>query len=253
MYKLIRLILITSVFAGNVSLANIMSLTPGLSAEGTITYDEVSSVVIDTQQSDSFALGAESSSVNNGLVNGMNPITGSLVSSLSFNSDLSAQNSDIDFEYVSYFFDLTLSNNLVSDAVEYVFNFDFFHQVEATANLAQGDDAFVDSSISLFDQNNVELVFSSISSDLNNGPFSLSDNLQFSTTLAAGESATFSGLFEANLFSFGESSFNVLSQGNVSLMAANILSTDIPEPGAASLALLSCALMLTMRRHPKSR
>ena len=234
-----------------VSLANVVSLPTGVEVNASISFDEINSQLFDTQQADSFGLGIASSDVDNAVVTGSNPIAGSMLSALFIDSALSAQNSEIDFEYVSYFFDVTLTNSLLSDSVEFLFDFEFMQQVNATANENIGADAFADSTLSIVDNNNAELLFSSVLSDLNNGPVSFSDQFDFSFILAPSESLTFSGMFEANLFSFDESAFSVLTEGQLSLSAVNVIGDNVAVSAPSGFYVLLIASMAVLVRRVK--
>ena len=243
--KLKSMIMISALLFPTLSSASIMSLPTGVEAQGSIEFDEINSFGASASQNDTFGIGTNTSSVTDTIVTGDNPVTGSMVAPMSFDLSLSAANTDVDFEYYAYMFDVTLSNNLLSDTVEFFFSFDFFQQAEANANDLFLDDAFVDTSLSLTDNLGSAMLFSSLGSDLNNGVSSLSDSFDFSFVLAAGESLTFSGLIELNAYAFGETDFDLLTSGQLALTDLSV--TRVAEPSLLALFAMSC-LLLTRRR-----
>ena len=221
----------------------------GTAADATLAFDDLSSYISATQQTDSFMMGAQSSQVNNGLLSGNNPISAVMNDPIFINSSLDAENSDVDFEYVRYFFEVNLNNASADSTAEFVFDYRISQQVSASASDPLVDDAFVDSAFALLDDTNQEFLFRTISSELNTGPQTSNDSGTFSFLLNAGESLSFGGYYESNLYSFGEAAFSALTNAELTLSSVNITTNNVSAPGHLALMFMFSSLMLVKRRR----
>ncbi|MEP1448957.1 MAG: hypothetical protein ABJK37_22830 [Paraglaciecola sp.] len=219
-----------------------------ITVTATVAFDDISSFILDTQQADSFRIGTQGSQVNDGLITGNNPVNGSLNESIVISSTLGAQNINVDFEYVRYFFDVNLSNTAADNTAEFVFDYGIFQQVSTAVSDPFTDDAFADSAIALFDNNNLEFVFSAISSDINPGPQTVAKSGTFSFLLNPGESLSFGGYYESNLYSFGDAAFSSLTSIELALTAVNMTINEVSEPSSFTLTFMLASLAMGYRR-----
>lgn len=245
--KLKNLGLLSILLLPTITQASILPLST--TADASVAFCDVSSFIFDTQQADSFAIGTQRSEVNDGVVIGDNPVSAVLSDPIFINSSLGAQNTDVDFEYVRYFFDVNLSNSSADSTAEFVFDYRIFQQVSASASDPFADDAFADSTITLFDDNNLAFLFSSVSSDINMGAQTVTDSGTFSFLLNPGESLSFGGFYESNLYSFGDAAFFALTNTELALSAVNMATNEVSEPGHLALMFMFSALMLANRRR----
>ncbi|ABG39366.1 hypothetical protein Patl_0838 [Paraglaciecola sp. T6c] len=247
--KLKRLGLLSILLLPTVTQASILPL--GTTADATVAFDDVSSFILDTQQTDRFSIGAQSSQMNDGVVTGDNPVSAVLNDPIFINSSLGAQNTDVDFEYVRYFFDVNLSNSSADSTAEFVFDYRIFQQVSASASDPFVDDAFADSTITLFNDNNLAFLFSSVSSDINMGAQTVTDSGTFSFLLDPGESLSFGGFYESNVYSFGEAAFSSLTNAELVLTTVNETTNNVSEPTGFALTFIFASLAMGYRRQGK--
>ncbi|MGJ8682101.1 hypothetical protein [Paraglaciecola sp.] len=235
------LILLTVIPLG---MANAIVIPADVSVQGTVGFDDVNSYVGGTSQSDSMGAGGNSSSVNDGIVTGDNPVTDQLTNPLFVNANLSATNQEVDFDFFSYSFEVLIENNMATDA-EFFFTFDYSQNL--TAN---GDDAGVSSSISLFDDMDDEIILSNVDADSFFGPLSdsKSDSVDFSFNVASGSQLSFGGSLDLTMFAYGTSSFSALTDFSLSLTKVKYQSTDVPAPAMLSAFLIAALMMLRRKK-----
>ncbi|MCF2948040.1 PEP-CTERM sorting domain-containing protein [Paraglaciecola aquimarina] len=222
--------------------ANAIVIPAGVSIEGTVSFDDSSSFVFDAVQDDSMGIGTSISSITGGSAAPTNSISQQLTDPLFINSNLSASNVDVDFDFVSYFFSVDLVNNLANE-VEFFFSF----ELEQTASV-NGDDAGILSEINLTDDFG-DAIFSSEFELYSDDSQVNSEFVNFSFLLGAGESLTFDGLVDLTVFNYDTSNFSLLTEASLSLTSLVQNSTDVSAPGTLSV-LLSVGLMgLGFRRR----
>ncbi|MDU0356284.1 hypothetical protein RS130_22485 [Paraglaciecola aquimarina] len=229
-----------------IGVAQAIVIPTGVSVEGTVHFDDLGSYVDLTTQNDGMGAGSTSSAITDANVTGDNPISSQLTDPLFIRSSLSAENLDIDFEFVSYFFEVTLENNL-ANTTEFFFTFSYSQQADATANDSVGGDAFVDSNIELEDELGSSLVSSYLASNLNDGLQIFTDSLDFSFVVGASEQLTFSGLVDLVTYSYDVSEFSLVTDVSLALTKVETRATDVPEPAVWSFFLLAGMLMMRNR------
>lgn len=222
----------------------------GVSVQGEVGFDDVNSYVGGTSQSDVMGVGVKSSSVNDGVVTGDNPVSDQLTNPLFVNANLSSNNQEVDFEYVSYSFDVLIENNMASDA-EFFFTFDYYQDLSVNGDEQNFDDVSIDSYVALFDDLGDEITSSYAYSDLVDGPSSNTGSVNFSFNVAAGEQLSFGGFLDMNAYAFGDSGigFSALTDFSLSLTEVKYQSKDVPAPAMWSVFLIAGFMMVTRKKN----
>ena len=218
-----------------------------LEATGSIAFDTATSLITATRQDDNFTVEGMSTDVNNGTVVGFNPLSGSLGSDLTMTSMLSAENTDIDFDFVRYDFDFFFKNKTTNSTAAVTFKYDIAYTLSASAR-SMDDDAFADATFALFDSNNTEQLFSSYFTELNTGLQTSTDNGQIRFSLNPGDTISFSGFYEANLYTLGNADFSVFTDATFSLSSVEFNRISVSEPTTVAMFFLCSAIAMLRRR-----
>lgn len=238
--------------AGAASAMPIM-LPSGLSVNGSIEYDEASSFIVDATQEDIFGIGADASFVDNGTVTGSNPISGNVNDVLFVSSALNGVDTEIDFDYARYDFDVTIDNMLAA-AVDIVFSFEYSMFAFAEVEDVTVDDAIADALFSIDDMGG-NIFEASVTSNLNQAPETDDGTFEFTMSVASGDSLAFSGFFESTVFSTGTSFVDSINFANLSILDVTVNEPIAAStPATASLLILSALGLLRLRRkHANAR
>lgn len=241
------------------------SLITGLTIDAQISFDVGNSQIGGAgTHADTIGIAGNSSTVNDMVITGSNPINHSFTSdldTLSFSQNVSSNG--VGYVESYYDFNLLLSNSLLDHTIEVFFEFDFSNSINA------GVEAFSDALLALYDESNTEFFFSDLTSDTlfgneKNGAAtpnfggveSDSGVFGFSIFLNAGQSTSFTGeaLVEGESF---------ISQGMFSAVTSGVLSiakidktrigqppVDVPAP-ATWLLLLSSIMLIRQFKQVK--
>jgi hypothetical protein len=233
--KIKKLILVASALFTPLSFASII-IPSDYNVNASISYDSANSYQLEATQSDTIAIGTNTTSIINSAIGGDNPVNGSLNSPLSFNTSFSNDGNDVDFESIFYNFEVTIENNSLTTGAEFFFNLNYlqntFVEIESIV-----DDAYVDTMITIESETFDGIFSSTLFSDPFTGADSASGNFEFSRSVSAGESLTFTGTLAINGYSFGNAYFEQETNGMLSLTNIIETSTNVPTPSTAFLLL----------------
>lgn len=209
-----------------------------------VAFDDINSYQVNSIQNDAIGINSDTTSINNSIVTGSNPLNGALTDGLTINTSLMNGVDDVDFESIFYDFEVNLENNSASNEAEFFFNFNYFQSAVVEVSDVNFDDALVDSTLSLYDDSFNEIFSSYLFADSFSGADSTFGDFDFSFKLAAGEALSFSGSVNVSGYDFGEAYFEQTTSSILSLTQIVETSTSVPEPSSALLLLLPSLLLL---------